>query len=161
MSTKTKTIKPPRRAAGAIKALAVSLGLTPRRCQQLLAAGMPDDPAQATAWRMERENSDTAAALRKERIKLVRTQREKMEIELARSKGEVIERAEVKASDEKIAHAVSAFARKIENELPQLLLGLPLERGRPICKQAVREMLVMLKDEQSQFWKLHPATDGK
>ena len=161
MSTKTKTIKPPRRAAGAIKALAISLGLTPRRCQQLLSAGMPEEPALAAQWRAEKENSDTAASLRRERIKLVRVQREKIEVELGLAKNEVISRAAVKLSDEGIAYAVSAFARKIENELPPLVLGLPLERSRPICKQAVREMLAMLKDKQSEFWAAHPETTGK
>jgi len=83
------------------------------------------------------------------------------ELELERQKGLLVSRLEVKASDEGIAAAVSAFARKIEVELPQLLLGLAMDQARPVCKQAVREMVLMLKDKQSEFWPAHPETTGK
>lgn len=161
MSTKPKTTKPQRRAAGAIKTLAVSLGLTPRRCQQLISAGMPSDPTQAQAWRAARENDDSAAALRRERIKLVKAQRERAELENQRTRGDVIDRAEVELEFTGVGLACSAFIKSLEVELPQLCLGLGLDRSRPLVRSKIREMQTILADRESYFWKTHPATTDK
>ncbi len=163
MSTKPKTpTTPPRKAAnrpsGTIKRLAAGLNVSERRAQQLLADGMPAELGAAKLWR--REHSTLPPDYLASRARKMAAAAELAELELSRQKGLLVLRAEVKASDEGIAAAVSAFARKIEVELPQLLLGLPLERSRPITKQVVREMLLALKDKQSEFWAAHPEVDG-
>jgi hypothetical protein len=164
MSTRTKTpitttTKPKNRPAGSIKKLAAGLNVSERRAQQLLADGMPAELGAARLWR--REHSALPADYLASRARKMAAAAELAELELSRQKGLLVSRAEVKLEAEGIAAAVSAFARKIEVELPQLLLGLPLERSRPITKQVVREMLLMLKDKQSEFWAAHPETTGK
>jgi hypothetical protein len=77
-------------------------------------------------------------------------------IQLAESEGRVISRADVHMRDTRIGSAVAAAMRALETELPQLLLGLPLERGRPITKEKTRAIQAMLADELSEFWKEHP-----
>lgn len=65
---------------------------------------------------------------------------------------------EVNARDVRIGAAVSAALRALENELPALCLGLPLERSRPLVKDRTRQIQAMLADELSAFWKENEPT---
>jgi hypothetical protein len=159
MTRKPKATKAKRRPTSAIKALTASLGLSARRVQQLIASGMPTDPPAALAWRQERENSDTTAALRRERIKLVRIQREKIETELALSRKQVLTRTSVVEEHRKIGASIAALIKALETELPQLLLGLPLEKSRPLAKTRIREIQTLWADRDAQFWGENPSPD--
>jgi DNA-binding transcriptional MerR regulator len=155
---KTALKKPPTTAE-----LAAALEVSGRRISQLKAIGLPVHSLEAALeWRKAQHGADDSAAeLRRRRIALLKQQERRARIEADAAEGKLMSRAVVKAEAEGIAAAVSAFARKIERELPQLLLGLPLERSRLICKNAVREMVLMLKDKQSEFWAAHPEVSDK
>jgi phage terminase Nu1 subunit (DNA packaging protein) len=152
----TKKTTPPRREAGSVAALAKALGYTSRHTGTLLAKGMPDSPADARQWLSERENSDTAAGLRRERIGLVRAQRQAAETTNQRIEGELISRAEVRAQYIKLGSALQLFCRRLESELPQILHGLPLAKSLPLAKEIVRKMQSKLADEDDELWKDHP-----
>jgi hypothetical protein len=158
--TKPKS-KQTRRPAGTLTALSKALKLTKRQVSTLLSQGCPDTVAEALEWRKAEHSSDSAEQLRRERILLIRQQRERVEIENKRTRGELIPRDAVKLSDTKIGCAVRGFSKAIENELPALCLGLPLERSRPLVRARLRELQEMLADEFSEFWKNFPEADGK
>jgi hypothetical protein len=40
-------------------------------------------------------------------------------------------------------------------DLPQICLGLPLERSRPLVKERIRAIQAQLADGLSEFWKDH------
>ena len=119
--------------------------------------------AAAKKWRRDREASDgnSCERLRLERIKLVKVQRRRIEIELARSKNELISRAEAEQEFRGIAYALNAFCAHLENEIPPTVLGLTIEKSRPAVKKLIREMQVALGQKESEFWKDHPVTTGK
>jgi len=77
-------------------------------------------------------------------------------IDLAEAESRVISRSEVDQRDIKIGSAVAAAMRALETELPQLCLGLPLDRSRPVVKEKVRAIQTILADGLSEFWKDHP-----
>jgi hypothetical protein len=158
--TKPKS-KQTRRPAGTLNALSKALRLTKRQIGTLLLQGMPDTPAEAIAWRKAEHSSDSAEQLRRERILLIREQRQRVELENQRVRNEVVSIAEVKLSDTQIGCAVAAFAKSIEVELPALCLGLPLERSRPLVRARLRELQTMLADKFSEFWQAHPEVDSK
>ena len=83
-----------------------------------------------------------------EGLKLTATVRKEM--------NQLLSRSEVDQRDIKIGSALAAAMRAIESEIPQLCLGLPLERSRPIVKEKVRAIQAMLSDGLSEFWKDHP-----
>jgi hypothetical protein len=80
----------------------------------------------------------------------------KLAIQIDKESNRLLSRADVHMRDTRIGSAVAAAMRALETELPQLLLGLPLERGRPITKEKCRAIQAMLADELSEFWKEHP-----
>jgi hypothetical protein len=146
----------PRRADGTLNALCKALGLSKRRVSELLSQGMPDDPQAALAWRDARENDDSAAALRRERIKLVSAQRVAVETANMRAAGELVLRSEVEQCFVRIASANQAFLRKLEKELPQICLGLTLTQSMPLVRQRTREIQDAFSSMADEFWKTLP-----
>jgi phage terminase Nu1 subunit (DNA packaging protein) len=147
-----------------LKALSEAIGVSVRRTSELKKDGMPTDSiAAAKRWRRDREANDSNSCerLRIERIKLVRVQRRRIEIEVARTRGELLPRAEVESEITGIAMAMQGFLRALEVELPQIVLGLPLERTRGLVKTHVRKLQELLADKTSEFWANHPQADGK
>jgi hypothetical protein len=165
MSTKhtRKAGKPALKKPPTTAALAAALEITGRRVSQLKLAGMPvHSVAAAQAWRRAQHGSDDSAAeLRRRRIALLRQQERRARIEADLSEGLLMSRAEAEAEFRGIAHCLNAFARRLENEIPPLCLGLGLERSRPLVKLAIREMMEAIKDKESEFWAAHPVTTGK
>ncbi len=147
-----KKPRPPKRADGTLNALCKTLNLGKRRVSELLKQSMPDDPQAALAWRRAREDDDTAAALRKERIGLVRAQRLAAELANQRAACELVPRSEVLADSVRIASAMQAFLRKIEKDLPQLCLGLTLSQSAPLVKARIREIQQAFSDMSEEFW---------
>jgi hypothetical protein len=80
----------------------------------------------------------------------------KMATAVRKEMNQLLSRAEVDQRDIKIGSAVAAAMRALETEIPQLCLGLPLARSRPIVKEKVRGIQAMLSDGLSDFWKEHP-----
>ncbi len=152
--------KPPtkRRESGTVAKLAKALGYTPRHTSTLLAKGMPDSITGAREWLAERENSDTAAALRKERIGLVRAQREAAEIANKKALGDLVSRTEVETDTVRIASAIKAMLRAFEVQLPQLCLGLTLSQSAPLVRQRLREIQNAFADMSADYWKGKPSS---
>jgi phage terminase Nu1 subunit (DNA packaging protein) len=159
MSSKPTTArKPALEPPPTIAELAAALEISTRRVSQLKLDGLPTHSiAAALEWRRAQNQTDSAERLRLERIKLVQAQRERVELENAQNRNELISRSEVETSDTRIGAAVAAAMKALETELPQLLLGLSLERSLPITKEKCRAIQTMLADEQSAFWAAHPA----
>jgi hypothetical protein len=165
MSTKhtRKAGKPALKKPPTTAALAAALEITGRRVSQLKLAGMPVHSIEAALeWRRAQHGSDDSAAeLRRRRIALLRQQERRARIEADLSEGKLVSRAEAEAEFRGIAHVLNVFARRLENEIPQLCLGLPLDRSRPAVVALIREMMGALGDKESAFWKDHPVTNGK
>ncbi len=142
--------KPPIRPKGTLDALANTLGITKRRVSQLLKAGMPDDPAEAAQWRSERENGDdSAAALRKERILLVRCQREKVEHENRVRSEQTISRAEVAESMTKVYSVVRDRLLRFSNDMPPRLEGLEVAKMAKLIRDEVIVVLTELSSAEA------------
>jgi hypothetical protein len=77
-------------------------------------------------------------------------------IQLDEAEGRMIARSEVDDRDLRIGAAVAAAMRMLETELPQLCLGLTLDRSRPLVKDKVRQVQAILADGLSDFWKSRP-----
>jgi hypothetical protein len=150
--------KPPskRRESGTVAKLAKALGYTPRHTGTLLKAGMPDSITGAREWLAERENSDTAAELRRCRIALLREQERLARIKADEADGLLMPRAEVERQHVAIASAMKAFLRRYEREIPQVCLGLTLPQSMPLVKAKTRELQNLLADIESEFWIQQP-----
>jgi phage terminase Nu1 subunit (DNA packaging protein) len=138
------------RPAGSLKPLAEALGVTPRRVSQLLAAGMPDDPEAAIRWKAARETSDSStAALRRERILLVRAQRQRVETENLVRVGELISSAEVRQSVYRVCRVVRDEFLKLGHDLPPRLEGLGAAAMSKLIRAEVIAILTRLSDESA------------
>lgn len=148
----TRKPPPPKRADGTLNALCEALNLGKRRVSELLKQGMPDDPQAAIAWRDAKQNDDSAAALRRERIGLIRAQRLAVELANKKAQGELVSRAEVEADTVRIASAIKAMLRAFEVQLPQLCLGLTLSQSAPLVRQRLREIQQAFSDMSAEYW---------
>ncbi len=146
----------PRRADGTLNALCKALGLSKRRVSELLSQGMPDDPQAALAWRDARQNEDTAADLRRERIGLVKAQRVAAELANAKAKGLLVAKTEVESYLVQIAAATQSFLRRWEREVPAICAGLTATQSMPLVKAKTRELQNLLADTESEFWNTQP-----
>jgi hypothetical protein len=148
MSTRPKPKKQPnRRESGTLTKLQEALKLSKRRVSVLLAAGMPDDPAAALAWRDAKDNGDTVVALRKERIALVRQQQRKARIEADLSEGLLMPITQAHAESVHDACAVKAALLSLENTLPGKLSGVrDYSAIRELLHNEFRAVLNLLAD---------------
>jgi phage terminase Nu1 subunit (DNA packaging protein) len=154
-----KTTRKPastRRADGSLNRLCEALGLSKRRVSELLKQGMPDDPQAALAWRDARESDDSAAALRRERIGLVRAQRLAVELANKKAQGELVSRIEWETDTVRIASAIRSMLRAFEVQLPQLCLGLTLSQSAPLVRQRLRQIQNAFADMSAEYWKNKP-----
>jgi hypothetical protein len=130
-------------------------------------AGVPDkigDKEDLSAWRRffakypEAGFSDGKPRMDRETLLChkLEVEIELKKIQLAEAEGRVIPRADLQDSDLRLGSAVAAALRVMESEIPQLCLGLPLERSKPIVKNYIRKIQRDLSDGLSQFWKDHP-----
>jgi len=154
-----KTTRKPastRRADGSLNRLCEALGLSKRRVSELLKQGMPDDPQAALAWRDALHTDDSATALRRERIGLVKAQREAAEIANKKAQGELVSRTEVETDTVRIASAMKAMLKAFEVQLPQLCLGLTLSQSAPLVRQRLRQIQNAFADMSAEYWKNKP-----
>jgi hypothetical protein len=90
--------------------------------------------------------------------KILKTQLDGLKLAAAVRKemNQLLSRDEVAQRDIRLGAAVSAACRVMETELPQLCLGLPLDRSRPLVKERIRSIQAQLADGLSQFWQERP-----
>lgn len=132
----------PLRAAGTLTDLAEALGVSKRRVSQLLEAGMPEDPVEALEWRAQKEGGDGSnEQLRKERILLVRAQREKIELEMKVKRGELLPRAAQGEAFEMIGVLTKTMLQRMEAELPPILEGMSPAKMTTLIREKGREIL--------------------
>jgi plasmid maintenance system antidote protein VapI len=155
MSTPPRTPRSTR-PAGAVKALADALEITPRRVSQLLKEGLPLDPEAAIAWRKRNQGGRSVEALREERIKLVKAQRQKLEEEAAARRGDLIPAGEVLESCHRAYSAARDELLKFVHDLPPRLEGLSAPRIQRILHAEVMGVLRRLSDETNERYQVKP-----
>ena len=148
----TKKSTSSRRESGTIAKLAKGLGYTTRHVNTLLAKGMPDTLTEAQEWLSTRESGDSVTELRRQRIGLISEQRRRAKIDADEREGLLISREIVADQHRRIAFAIQGHLRAIENELPQLCLGLPLERSKPLVKERIRAIQLQVSQGHPDFW---------
>jgi hypothetical protein len=116
---------------------------------------MPDDPAAAIRWKADRESNDASpAALRRERILLVRAQSERLEMETKVRMGELICAAEVKQSVYRVCRACrDEFLKLAANDIPPRLEGCNAAQIQKILKAEVIAILTRLSDESANAFR--------
>ena len=156
MNRKSKTADPP-----TIAEIATALKLTPRRISQLKLEGLPTHSIEAAqAWRAEQGDADdSATALRKARISLLKAQGEKARLELSLRKGELLDRREAESDWTSIALAIRAAMLALENSLAPALHGLNPNQMREVLHRELYRILNTLADYQSEFWRKRPSDD--
>jgi phage terminase Nu1 subunit (DNA packaging protein) len=148
----------------AAEAVAKKSGLSIKYIIELHRQGMPLQPIEAALqWIEDRpvadrqeDSGNSTSALRREKIRLTQLQAQRLQIEIEARRNELISRAQVVELLARIGSALNAGCRKLENEIPPKLLGLPLSQSIPKCKTLIRDMQSKLADSQSEFWKAHP-----
>lgn len=138
MAKRDKTL----RAPGTLTALVDALGVSKRRVSQLLEAGMPDEPEAALTWKAEKEGGDGSSdQLRKERILLVRAQREKIELEMKVKRGELVPKSAQAEAFEMIGVLTKTMLQRLEAELPPILEGMSPAQMVTLIRDKGREIL--------------------
>ena len=148
----TKKSTSTRRESGTIAKLAKGLGYTTRHVNTLLGKGMPDTLTAAQEWLTARESGDSVTELRRQRIGLISEQRRRAKIDADEREGLLISKEIVADQHRRIALAVQVHLRRIENEIPQICLGLPLERSRPLVKDFIRKTQLQVAQNHPDFW---------
>jgi len=147
MPSKTKDSRPPTLAQ-----IAQDLAISTRRVSQLKEAGMPVASLEAArAWRnLPLDGDDSAARLRRERIRLLRAQSEKAELELSIRRGEFLSRSDASEDQAKIAGALAGMLRAIETEIPALCCGKSLGESKAAVKEKIRTLQQGVADQLRQ-----------
>lgn len=148
--------KQTRREAGTLDTLCAALELSKRRVSELLKQGMPDDPAAALAWRDSREDEQGAgvAELRRQRIRLVKAQARRAEIQADIEAGKLIPLEHAKAVEFSLAVCVRTALLDLQGSLPPELVGLPDERSiQRKLKERLYQILTNIADGDPRFWR--------
>ena len=128
--------------------LAAALQVTPRRIGQLRKSGLPTASiSEALAWRSAQHKTDSSEQLRKERILLVREQREKAKIENEARRGELIECGRVQDSIVQIVSAAKSEFMKLTSDLPPILAGESAPAIQKKLRAAIIAVLTRLSNE--------------
>jgi|GEM_PF-5186440 len=136
------------------QAVADDLRRTP---SQLKALGLPVHSLEAArAWRTAKDGDDSSVTLRRERIRLLRAQSEKAELELSIRRGEFLSRSDCSEDQSKIAQALSGMLRAMETEIPALSYGKPLGQTRFVVKEQIRNFQMAFDDAEKEFWSVRP-----
>ena len=123
--------------------LAAALNVTARRVGQLKAEGMPCDsiPA-ALAWRQNKLAGDSSTeALRAERIRLVRAQAERHEVENEVRRGQLLEIGEVRRDCITVCSRARDRFLRMSHDVPPRLEGLSADRIAQIIHTEVVQTL--------------------
>ena len=144
---------PKRRAPGTVKRLGEGLGLTRRAVATALAAGMPETLPGALQWRLNRTTGDDSAqALRRERIALVREQKTKFRIDNELRLKTLIPICEI---EEGVIRTYTVFKnafQKFAEDLPPRLSGLEPEGIQQILRDEIHAILSRLSDSTHKLF---------
>jgi hypothetical protein len=143
--------KPKRRPPGTVKRLCESLHLSRQRVTALLAAGMPDDPQAAAAWRKASEGG-SVEELRRKRIALVGEQTKREELENERRRGLLIPRAEHVELSLRSAVAAKMALWELINSMPPMLAGLTEIPIAIVLEREFRQVLDRLYHGDPGLW---------
>jgi hypothetical protein len=147
----SESIKPPTQ-----RKIAEALSLSDRRVRALIGQGMPSHSIEAAIqWRASQLNSDSADELRRARIALVKSQREKIEVENARLRRELISLSEV-CQDIFVCFSLakSEFV-KLQSELPPRLEGLEAPAMQRILRDEIYAVLERLSNATEEMFEVH------
>ena len=125
--------------------MATKLGISQQRVTKLVEAGMPiHSEAAAREWQDARRNSapvDVAGAkLRKTMLEV-----ERLEIQNAQARGELINRAEVREAGVQIGAILSAECQALVNDLTGQIAGQSEEEVRPKLQGRIDLLLDRVK----------------
>ena len=81
----------------------------------------------------------------------------KQVIAIRKEMAQLIPRTECEEDQAKTAHAINAMLRAMENDIPALCYGRPLNEVKEQVKIKTRELQAALSNAQSEFWDKHPA----
>ncbi len=148
--TKPNTSK---RQNGAIVALAAGLNITSGHCHKLIKSGMPADLEAARQWRLNRTSGDDSAqALRRERIALVREQKTKFRLDNELRLKTLIPEGEVKEGIVRSFGALKNALYKLTNDVPPRLSGLDESDIQGILRVEIDRMLTALSDASHKLF---------
>ena len=142
--------------------IAKGLGVSLRRVAQLKIDGMPVDSTEAAkAWRLSEKDKasgdGTTEELRREKIALTRSQRQKIELQISIEKGRYLLRSTADDEGARIAEIVKSLVKKFENDLPPLIFGKrSLGEVREITRLEARKIQLAVADELHRFFAEHP-----
>jgi len=152
MPIKIKESRPPTLAQ-----IAQDLAISTRRVSQLKDLGMPVASLEAArAWRTTKDGDDSAVTLRRERIRLLRAQTGKAELELKNRRGEFVSRVQCAEDQSKIAAALGVMLRAIETEIPALCFEKALGESKAAVKEKIRTLQQGVADQLRQTQSLEP-----
>ena len=140
--------------------IAQALGISTRRVTQLIKDGLPvDSIAAAEKWRADKAQGDsTVEALRAERIRLVRAQAERHEVENEVRRGELLPIGTVQRDCVTVCSRARDRFLRMSNDLPPRLEGLPADKIAKIIHEAVTATLENLCRD---FAKLYNSQDDQ
>jgi len=133
--------------------LAAALEVSNRRIGQLKKSGLPTDSLEAAlAWRQAQATTSSAEQLRQERVKLVRSQRAKIDLDNRIRNRDVIPIGEVKEGTIRTYTAVKNAFQKFAEDLPPRLSGLEPEGIQQILRDEIHAILSRLSDSTHKLF---------
>jgi hypothetical protein len=148
MQTQAKTKRP----NGAITTLSLALKISKRRTAALLAAGMPDQLDQAAAWRRARQaGSDSVEELRRERILLVQSQRQAVDLSNQVKRGQFVPAGQAEEFGAAVGFVMKSTLLRMSNDLPPTLEGLAAVAIGVKLREASDKILATFADELRRF----------
>lgn len=136
-----QTTNPP---APTIKSIADALNLTPRRVGQLRQAGMPVTSIQAAQdYRNKKppEGMISTDELRAARYHLIKSQRERIDLENRLRAGELCLAADAFADGLAVGTAVKRAFLQLVNDIPPVLEGLPAAQIARVLREKFTDVL--------------------
>jgi hypothetical protein len=141
-----------KRPNGAITTLSLALKISKRRTAALLQAGMPDDPQAAAAWRKARQaGSDSVEKLRCERIFLLQSQREAVDLSNAAKRRELVPAGQAEEFGAAVGFVMKSMLLRMSNDLPPTLEGLAAVAIGVKLREASDKILATFADELRRF----------
>ncbi len=152
-SRQTKAPQPTPTRPPSVAELAAALEVSNRRIGQLKKSGLPTDSLEAAlAWRQAQATTSSAEQLRQERVKLVRSQRAKIDLDNRIRNRDVIPIGEVKEGTIRTYTAVKNAFQKFAEDLPPRLSGLEPEGIQQILRDEIHAILSRLSDSTHKLF---------
>ena len=152
-SRQTKAPQPTPTRPPSVAELAAALEVSNRRIGQLKKSGLPTDSLEAAlAWRQAQATTSSAEQLRQERVKLVRSQRAKIDLDNRIRNRDVIPSGEVKEGILRVVGTLKNSLYKLTNDVPPRLSGLDESDIQEILRVEIDRMLTALSDASHKLF---------